>query len=68
MSLQTNNAQEAAYLKEALVAVKVQSKLMKLCLVKYSNKRTRKKKLNLKKDNSLNNSFYLGKKQVIGWY
>ncbi|KAI8067424.1 vacuolar protein sorting-associated protein 35 [Thamnidium elegans] len=34
MGLATNNEQETVYLKEALLAVKVQSRLMKLCLEK----------------------------------
>lgn len=37
MGLQTNNEQESLYLKEALSAVNIQSRLMKQCLVKYSN-------------------------------
>lgn len=36
--LSSNNDQQAIYLKEALLAVKIQSRLMKQCLVKYSNK------------------------------
>lgn len=50
MGLPTNNEQETAYLKEALLAVKVQSRLMKLCLVKYSNKNEMTKKNNKKKE------------------
>lgn len=41
MGININNEEQTTYLKEALSSVKVQSRLMKHCLVKYSNKKYR---------------------------